>query len=102
MIRRKALLVAAWLFLAGLQTAWAQSVALYPGDPISGRRVFVDRDCVRCHAIWGNGGTLGPDFATAGAGRSLLQLAGLFWNHTPGMIETVRSRGYDSSATSTT
>jgi len=95
MMRRRALLVAAWLLLTGLHTAWAQPVALYPGDPIAGRRVFVDRDCVRCHAIWGNGGTLGPDFATAGAGRSLLQLAGLFWNHTPGMIETVRSRGYD-------
>jgi cytochrome c2 len=95
MIRRRTLLVAAWLLLTGLHTAWAQPVALYPGDPTAGRRVFVDRDCARCHAIWGNGGTLGPDFATAGAGRSLLQLAGLFWNHTPGMIETVRSRGFD-------
>ncbi|UCG76004.1 MAG: c-type cytochrome [Gemmatimonadota bacterium] len=81
--------------LAGVRAAEAQPVELYPGNPAAGRRVFVDRDCDRCHAIWGNGGTLGPDFATAGAGRSLLQLAGLFWNHTPGMIETVRSRGYE-------
>ncbi len=48
---------------------------------------------MRCHAIWGNGGTLGPDFALVGAGRSLQQLAGMFWNHTPRMIETVRQRG---------
>jgi cytochrome c2 len=95
MTRRKIPLVGVWLVLTGLQTAWAQPVALYPGDPVAGRRVFVDRACARCHAVWGNGGTLGPDFAAAGAGRSLLQLAGLFWNHTPGMIETVRSRGYD-------
>ena len=95
MIRRKIALVGVWVSLSGLQTAWAQPVARYPGDAAAGRRVFVDRDCARCHAVWGNGGTLGPDFATAGAGRSLLQLAGLFWNHTPEMIETVRSRGYD-------
>jgi cytochrome c2 len=79
-----------WLCLAGTGKAWAQSDYSYPGDPIAGRRIFVDRGCVRCHSIWGNGGTLGPDFAVVGAGRSLQQLAGLFWNHTPRMIETVR------------
>lgn len=64
------------------------------GDPSVGRRIFTERGCVRCHAIWGNGGRFGPDFATAGAGRSMQQLAGLFWNHTPGMIETVRRSGF--------
>lgn len=70
-----------------------QSSARFPGDPVAGRRIFVERGCVRCHSIWGNGGTLGPDFALVGAGRSLQQLAGLFWNHTPRMIEAVRQRG---------
>jgi cytochrome c2 len=65
----------------------------YPGDPVAGSRIFVQRGCVECHSIWGNGGTLGPDFAVVGAGRSLQQLAGLFWNHTPRMIRTVRERG---------
>jgi hypothetical protein len=74
--------------------ARAQDGQVIPGDPIEGRRIFVERDCQRCHAVWGNGGTLGPDFAVVGAGRSLQELAGLFWNHTPRMIETVRSRGY--------
>lgn len=71
-----------------------QAIQAFPGDPNSGRRTFVERGCVRCHAIWGNGGTLGPDLALVGAGRSMEQLAGLFWNHTPRMIETVRSRGF--------
>jgi len=73
----------------------SQTASPIPGDPIAGRRIFVERDCVRCHSIWGNGGTLGPDFATVGAGRSLQQLAGMFWNHTPRMIETVRERGFN-------
>ncbi len=79
--------------LLGAATARAQSPRPSTGDPVAGRRIFVERDCVRCHSIWGNGGTLGPDFALVGAGRSLQQLAGLFWNHTPRMIEEVRQRG---------
>lgn len=68
--------------------------AVSRGDPGAGRRIFLERGCVRCHAIWGNGGVLGPDFATAGAGRSMQQLAGLFWNHTPRMIEAAGRRGF--------
>lgn len=85
------------LGLLGLVVAWelpAQSPPPVPGDPSAGRRLFEERGCLRCHSIWGNGGTLGPDFAIVGAGRSMQQLAGLFWNHTPRMIETVRSRGF--------
>ncbi len=83
------------LCLAGGPTARAQSAQTFPGDPSTGRRIFVERGCIRCHSIWGNGGELGPDFALVGAGRSLQQLAGLFWNHTPRMIETVRNRGIE-------
>jgi cytochrome c2 len=71
----------------------AYGQATFPGNPTAGRQIFLERGCVRCHSIWGNGGTLGPDFAIVGAGRSMQQLAGLFWNHTPRMIETVRRRG---------
>jgi mono/diheme cytochrome c family protein len=87
-------LTLAGIWLAAVSPAQAQSAAGFPGDPIAGRRLFIERRCVRCHAIWGNGGTLGPDFATVGAGRSLPQLAGMFWNHTPRMIQTVRERGF--------
>ncbi|MBI4501589.1 MAG: c-type cytochrome [Gemmatimonadetes bacterium] len=74
--------------------AQAQSASSFAGNPANGRRIFLERGCVRCHSIWGNGGTLGPDFAIVGAGRSMQQLAGLFWNHTPRMSETVRRRGF--------
>lgn len=80
--------------LAVASTLPAQSPLPVPGDPAAGRRLFEERGCLRCHSIWGNGGTLGPDFAVVGAGRSMQQLAGLFWNHTPRMIERVRSRGF--------
>jgi mono/diheme cytochrome c family protein len=79
----------------GTLDAAAQAAPSFTGDPASGSQLFLDRGCVRCHSIWGNGGTLGPDFAVVGAGRSLQQLAGVFWNHTPRMIETVRERGVE-------
>ena len=75
--------------------SWAQPRQQFTGNPTAGSEIFVARGCGDCHSIWGNGGTLGPDFALVGAGRSLQQLAGLFWNHTPRMIRTVRSRGVD-------
>ncbi len=93
-----------WLWTLGVlivccqmdvSSGWAQSPQPFTGDPTAGRRIFVERGCDDCHSIWGNGGTLGPDFALVGAGRSLQQLAGLFWNHTPRMIQTVRQRGVD-------
>jgi cytochrome c2 len=92
---RRGLTAALVVTAAGMATAGvAQSVTALSGDPVEGRRLFADRGCVRCHSIWGNGGSLGPDFAAVGAGRSLQQLAGVFWNHTPRMIETVRNRGF--------
>lgn len=86
------------LGLAGAIPLGAQLSDHFTGDPTAGERLFAERGCVRCHAIWGNGGELGPDLGRAGRGRSLLQLAGMFWNHTPQMIETVRSSGLEWSA----
>jgi len=91
------------LAISGLLLTGARSAAGQPrpsslsGNPTAGERLFSERGCARCHAIWGNGGQLGPDLGQAGLGRSLLQLAGMFWNHTPRMIETVRSRGFEWS-----
>lgn len=90
-----ALWFAVILFFAVESEASGQTSEPFTGDPTVGRGIFVDRGCVDCHSIWNNGGSLGPDFAVVGAGRSLQQLAGLFWNHTPRMIESVRGRGVE-------
>ena len=99
MIRRRRARVLGLVWVGGLATALghpplgAQMAGAFPGNPAAGAHIFVDRGCVHCHSIWRNGGTLGPDFAVAGAGRSMQQLAGEFWNHTPRMIETLRHMG---------
>ena len=67
---------------------------LLRGSPARGRILFERKQCVRCHAVWGNGGTLGPDIVRAVEGKSVPRLAGEFWNHTPRMIEETRNYGY--------
>jgi cytochrome c2 len=63
-----------------------------PTDPLAGRQVFLQKGCQKCHSIWGEGGTLGPDLGKAGVWQSVMQLAGVLWNHSPEMIEKMRER----------
>jgi len=84
------LLAALCLCPTGLQ---AQSgPGSLPSDPLAGKRVFVEKGCNKCHAIWGEGGTLGPDLGKGGVWHSVMQLAGVLWNHSPEMIEKMRER----------
>ncbi|MFI5395942.1 MAG: c-type cytochrome [Candidatus Binatia bacterium] len=63
-----------------------------PTDPLAGRQVFLQKGCPMCHSIWGEGGTLGPDLGKVGVWQSVMQLAGVLWNHSPEMIEKMRER----------
>ena len=62
------------------------------GKPLAGRKVFVKKQCVRCHAVMGNGGNLGPDLAEVGKGRSFFQLLSELWSHSPQMIQSMQDR----------
>ncbi|MFQ5505374.1 MAG: c-type cytochrome [Planctomycetota bacterium] len=62
------------------------------GDPARGRRVFVKKICVDCHAILGSGGKLGPDLAEVGKGRSFYMLVANLWEHSPRMIKSMAER----------
>ena len=46
-----------------------------PDDPLVGRQIFVEKGCPKCHAIWGEGGSLGPDLGKVGVWRSVMELA---------------------------
>jgi cytochrome c len=77
------------LFVAG-SSAFAQ---LLPQDPTKGARLFVSKGCVRCHALRGEGGKIGPDFGRVDLGETQLDLAAKLWNHIPSMISgMVRAR----------
>ena len=69
-------------------------VADISGDVMQGWRVFHDKKCVDCHAVWGQGGREGPDLGRIRAGRLTEgQLAGVMWNHIPKMLGLMEQTG---------
>ncbi len=64
------------------------------GDPVEGRQVYADAGCGGCHAINGVGGTMGPDLGRPPVDhKTVTQMAGAMWNHTPAMRRTAEVRG---------
>jgi len=59
-------------------------------NPVEGSRLFVQKGCVVCHAVDGEGGKIGPDLGRVTSGRSLLGIAAVMWNHTPLMTERIK------------
>ena len=62
-------------------------------DPIAGERVFHDKGCVRCHAVNGSGGTVGPDLGRIPRPRTFFDLSAALWNHAPKMAARMRQLG---------
>ncbi|HSF15504.1 MAG TPA: c-type cytochrome [Vicinamibacteria bacterium] len=60
------------------------------GDPIQGQAIFQSLGCVRCHAVRGAGGRIGPDLGRKGVRGSFYDIAADMWNHSPIMDEKMR------------
>lgn len=63
------------------------------GDPVKGKEVFESKGCARCHAVFGRGGSIGPDLGRTELRGSVTQLAGRMWNHWPVMSGAMQSMG---------
>jgi len=57
---------------------------------VEGSRLFVNKGCVVCHAVDGEGGKTGPDLGRISTGRTLLGMAAVMWNHSPRMTERIK------------
>jgi len=68
----------------------AQSPVSVAQNPLAGSRVFGAKGCVKCHAVDGVGGTLGPDLGRNPLYRSFFDFAAAMWNHLPTMAERMR------------
>jgi mono/diheme cytochrome c family protein len=66
---------------------------LLPADPRRGWKVFQDKSCTVCHAVNGKGGRVGPDLGQRRLPGSIVQLAGVMWNHSPEMWRASESQG---------
>lgn len=56
-----------------------------PGDELKGERLFVKKGCVQCHAIHGDGGTLGPDLSSVADKETPIAWTQAMWDHAPAM-----------------
>jgi Ni/Fe-hydrogenase subunit HybB-like protein/mono/diheme cytochrome c family protein len=68
------------------------SVAL-PDRPTAGARVFLRKGCGRCHSLGAQaaaGTMVGPDLRRLLVSRTVMDLAGAFWNHAPVMREKMQ------------
>ena len=65
---------------------------ILPGNPLEGSQLFSEKGCLRCHSINGVGGVGGPDLGQGILKRSLLDIAGVMWNHSPGMAHVIEER----------
>ena len=64
-----------------------------PGRADEGRRLFVEKRCIECHSVRGQGGKVGPDLSEREIHKSLTQFAAAMWNKAPAMMEAMKARG---------
>ena len=77
-LRVSPLLLILWF---GAQFLTAKEILEGPGNPKSGRDLFINKGCIRCHSVWESGGKRGPNLATVGMGRNLYELCASVWSH---------------------
>jgi cytochrome c2 len=68
------------------------SSAFLTANPLDGGQLFQAKGCPRCHSIYGVGGGAGPDLGQGILKRSLLDIAGEMWNHSPGMAHVFQEQ----------
>jgi cytochrome c551/c552 len=61
-------------------------------SPETGKRIFADKQCARCHTPRGEQGA-GPALEEIRQPQGALELAGRLWNHLPGMLAALVRAG---------
>lgn len=89
MMHKKLNMACAFVFLWLLLISHAGTCFALPGDPLQGRKLLKEKGCIGCHTLWGKGKGVAPDLVKISKGKSIYQLVGGFWNHSPKMMETI-------------
>jgi mono/diheme cytochrome c family protein len=64
-----------------------------PGRADVGRELFSEKGCIRCHAVRGAGGQIGPPLGGRGREWSASEFIAAMWNKAPSMQAAMRAGG---------
>jgi len=82
------------LAIAGARAfAQEKGKSLLEGDPVHGRAIFVSKGCIECHSVRHVGGTVGPDLGLKVFNKTVYEIAGILWNHSPFMSRKMEQLG---------
>lgn len=70
-----------------------KKVYMSPGNPQNGQKVFKEKNCIKCHAVNGDGGDLAPDLAAIDLKQSVSEIAAIMWNHGSKMVNNSKEMG---------
>ena len=77
---------------AASQAHAEEPLYVLPGRADDGQGLFMDKGCILCHSVRGEGGRVGPDLAERGLNWSLTQFAAAMWNKAPAMMKEMKAR----------
>jgi cytochrome c551/c552 len=80
--------MAALLAFLGMQPALERAPNLDRG-----RALVMQKGCLKCHALAGEGGRAAPDLAQFQQFRDVVPLATALWNHAPIMLDRIEQSG---------
>jgi mono/diheme cytochrome c family protein len=81
------------LIVSAPGVAGAQGLFSPTQDPVAGEKLFTAKGCVRCHAVNGVGGRIGPDLGRVARPHTFFDLAAPLWNHAAKMSARMRQLG---------
>jgi mono/diheme cytochrome c family protein len=92
-VRALALCLLATCLVAGAAEVASAQPSAAGQDAAAGARLFDAKGCVKCHAIEGSGGKVGPDLGRVTKPHSFYDLTAAMWNHLPRMTERMKQLG---------
>lgn len=66
-------------------------IRMSPGNPVNGENVFKKKKCANCHSVRKSDDAIGTDLLTIDLQQSVTEIAGLMWNHSPMMVDYMKS-----------
>jgi cytochrome c2 len=70
----------------------SRKIFLGVGNAVHGQKMFTEKGCIRCHSIFGKGGTEAPDLGKTVSQSNVTILSTRLWNHVARMREKFRQK----------